>query len=166
MDYIHSEFRKKYNKVINNSHTVLFAWSCLYFHPIVWFVFVCVVFYIQHCFDMKFWLSALSISGHSEDGIAIVQYSDQPSFTRMRSRMLDLPLFRGLFLERPGNFSVPKANFKIQTCLIEAQFLAHKPANFSSLTDSFDLLVSKFFKIETLILNVNTANTKRLSRTF
>ena len=144
----------------------MLAWSCLYFHPVLWFVFVYFVFYIQNCFNTKFWLSALSILVHSEDGIAIVQYSDHPSLTRMRSRMLDLPLFRGQFLQRAENFSVPKANFKIQTCLIVAQFLAHKLVNFASLTDSFDVLVSKFFEIETLILNVNTANTKRLSRTF
>ena len=33
------------------------------------------------------------------------------------------------FLETPSNFSGPKANFKIKTCLIAAQFLAHKPVN-------------------------------------
>ena len=35
------------------------------------------------------------------------------------------------------NFSSPEANFKIQTCWIAAQFLAHKLVNFASLTDSF-----------------------------
>ena len=73
----------------------------------------------------------------------------------MQSRMRDLPLFWGLFLEKPGSFSVPKANFKIQTCLTEAQFLAHKPVNFASLSNSFDVLVSKFFETETLTLNVS-----------
>jgi len=38
-------------------------------------------------------------------------------------------------LERPGNFFDLKANFKIKTCWIVAQFLAHKPVNFASLTD-------------------------------
>ena len=33
-----------------------------------------------------------------------------------------------LILERPGNFSGLKANFKIKTLLV--QFLAHKPVNF------------------------------------
>ena len=34
-----------------------------------------------------------------------------------------------LILERPGNFSGLKANFKIKTLLV--QFLAHKPVNFN-----------------------------------
>ena len=33
----------------------------------------------------------------------------------------------GPFLERPGIFSGLKVNFKIKTCWIVAQFLAHKP---------------------------------------
>ena len=60
------------------------------------------------------------------------------------------------YLERPGNFSGPEANFEIKTCLIVAQFLAHKSVGFASLTDSFIN-----FKInETLILNANTPNIK------
>ena len=55
--------------------------------------------------------------------------------------------FRGSFLERPGNFSGPKANFKIKTCWIVAQFLAHKPVNFASLIDSFTVLFSKWLKL-------------------
>ena len=45
-------------------------------------------------------------------------------------------VIRGPFLQRPGNFSSPKANFEVKTCklLIVAQFLAHKPVNFASLT--------------------------------
>ena len=39
-------------------------------------------------------------------------------------------------LERPGNFSGPKTNFKIKTCWILAEFLAHKPVSFALLTDS------------------------------
>ena len=50
---------------------------------------------------------------------------------------------RDRFLERPGKFSGAKANFKITTCWIVAQFLAHKPFNFVSLTDSFIVLFSK-----------------------
>ena len=42
------------------------------------------------------------------------------------------------FLERPGMFSDPKANFKIT--VIIAQFLAHKPVNFASLNVSFLVL--------------------------
>ena len=49
----------------------------------------------------------------------------------------------------------PKRNFEIKTCYIAAQFLAHKPVNFASLTGSFDVLISKFFETETLILNVS-----------
>ena len=48
--------------------------------------------------------------------------------------------------ERPGNVSGPKADFKIQTCWIAVQFLARKPVNFASLTDSFILLFSKLLK--------------------
>ena len=44
----------------------------------------------------------------------------------------------GPFLERPGKFSGPKANFKIT--VIIAQFLAHKPVNFASLNVSFLVL--------------------------
>ena len=53
----------------------------------------------------------------------------------------------------------PKRNFEIKTCYIAAQFLAHKPVNFASFTNSF--IVLHILKItETLILN---ANTKQLS---
>ena len=68
----------------------------------------------------------------------------------------------GPFLQEPGNFSRPKAHFEVKTCklLIVAQFLAHKPVNFASLTDVFILPI---FKItETLILNANTENIKQL----
>ena len=53
----------------------------------------------------------------------------------------------GPFLERPDNFSGPKANFEIKTCWIVAQFLSHKPANFASLTDSFIIAFSKLLKL-------------------
>ena len=69
--------------------------------------------------------------------------------------------FWGPFLERPGNFSGPKANFKITTFWKVAQFLSHKPVTFASLTDSFIVLFLKI--IETLILNANTTSTKHLS---
>ena len=65
---------------------------------------------------------------------------------------------RSPFLDRPGNFSGPKANFKVNTCWMVAQFLAQKPVNFASLTDSLIWFSKLMF--ETLILN---ANTKRLS---
>ena len=62
----------------------------------------------------------------------------------------------GSFLERPGNFSGPKANFKIKKCWIVAQFLAHTPVNWK-----FHCI---FFKqIKTLILHANTTNTKQIS---
>ena len=54
---------------------------------------------------------------------------------------------KGPFLERTGNFSGPKANFLIKTFWIVAQFLAHKPLNFDSLTDSFIVLFSKLLKL-------------------
>ena len=47
---------------------------------------------------------------------------------------------KGPFFERPGNFSVPKVKFEIKTCWIVAQFLAHKPVNFTSWTDDFILV--------------------------
>ena len=48
----------------------------------------------------------------------------------------------GPFLEKPGNFSGPNANFKIKTCWIVAQFVAHKPIRIASFTDSFIVLFS------------------------
>lgn len=69
------------------------------------------------------------------------------------------------FLEPGAGFSKgpvalrgPKANSKINTCWIVAQFLAHKPVSVALLTDSF--LVS-FPKL--LILNANAANLKSFS---
>ena len=38
-------------------------------------------------------------------------------------------MFSVPFLEKPGNFSGPKKNFKIKTCLMVAQGLPHKPVN-------------------------------------
>ena len=38
----------------------------------------------------------------------------------------------GPFLKSLGTFSGPKANFKLKTCWIVAQFLAHKPVNIAS----------------------------------
>ena len=73
-------------------------------------------------------------------------------------------VIRGPFLQRPGNFSSPKANFEVKTCklLIVAQFLAHKPVNFASLTDVFILPI---FKItETLILNAKHGKQKTAFR--
>ena len=58
---------------------------------------------------------------------------------------------RDLFLEKPGNFSGPKVNFKIKTFVIVAQFLAHKPVNFASLTDSFIVSLSELLKLESWI---------------
>ena len=51
---------------------------------------------------------------------------------------------RGPFLERPGNFASPKADFKIKT----AQFLAHKPGHFALLTDSFIVSFAKLLKFD------------------
>ena len=52
------------------------------------------------------------------------------------------------FLERPGNFSGPKAPiFKSETCSKVAQFLAHKSVNFASLNDSFIVSFSKLMKL-------------------
>ena len=54
---------------------------------------------------------------------------------------------RGPFLERHGNFLGPKANFIIKTCWILAQFLALKPVQIVSITDSSIVLFSKFLKL-------------------
>ena len=54
---------------------------------------------------------------------------------------------RGSFLERPGNFSGPKTNLKINTCWIEAQFLAHKLVNFALLTYSLIEVFSNLLKL-------------------
>ena len=56
------------------------------------------------------------------------------------------PGTRGPFLKKPGNFSGPKANFKIKICWIVAQFLAHKPVNIALLTDKFILSFSKLLE--------------------
>ena len=48
----------------------------------------------------------------------------------------------GPFLEKPGNFAGPNANFKIKTCWIVAQFRAHKPVKIASFTDSFIVVFS------------------------
>ena len=67
----------------------------------------------------------------------------------------------GPFLERPGNFSGAKANFEIKTCWIVAQFLAHKPDSFASLTDSFIVLFSKLVKLWSW-MQTRPANIKQL----
>ena len=68
----------------------------------------------------------------------------------------------GTIFEGPGNFSGPKGNFEIKTCYIAVQFLAHKPVNFASFTNS--CIVLHILKItETSILNANTTNAKQLS---
>ena len=54
---------------------------------------------------------------------------------------------RGLFLERPGNFSHHKANFRSKPVRIVAQLLAHKPVSFASFTNSFIVLFSKLLKL-------------------
>ena len=68
------------------------------------------------------------------------------------------------FLERPGNFSDSKANFNIQTCWKVARFLAHRPVNFASLSDSFIVLFSILWKLWSNV-NANTKNTKQFSWT-
>ena len=62
------------------------------------------------------------------------------------------------FLERPGNFSGPKANFKMKTCWIVAQFLAHKQVNFASLIDSFIVLFSNRLKLWSWMQKQQTQN--------
>ena len=60
-------------------------------------------------------------------------------------RLIDM----GPFLERPGNFSGPKANFKIKTYWIAAQFLGQKQATIHCIL---------FKTIKTLMLSANKAN--------
>ena len=72
---------------------------------------------------------------------------------------------RGLFLERPRNFLGAKANFKIRICWIVAQFLAHKPVNFASLTDSFIISFSKLLEPWSWMQTRNSfLGAKKLSR--
>ena len=52
------------------------------------------------------------------------------------------------FSKSPETFRGPKVNFKIKTFVIVAQFLAHKPVNFASLTDSFFVSLSELLKLE------------------
>ena len=68
---------------------------------------------------------------------------------------------RGPFLERPGNFSGPKANFKIKTCWIVPQFLAHEPIKIASFTDSFIVLFSKLLKLWSWMQTQQTQNSFR-----
>ena len=49
-------------------------------------------------------------------------------------------------LERPGNFSGSKTNFKIKTCWILAESLAHKLVSFALSTDSFVVSFLKSLK--------------------
>ena len=63
----------------------------------------------------------------------------------------------------------PKANFEIQTCWIVAQFLAYKPVNFASLTDSFYVLFSKLLKIWSWMQTQQTKNSfpaRKVTETF
>ena len=73
-------------------------------------------------------------------------------------RLFSQELYWGPFLERPGNFPGPKANFKIQTTWIVAQFLAHKPVNFASSTDSFIVLFCKLLKLCSWMQTQQTPN--------
>ena len=51
------------------------------------------------------------------------------------------------FSKDPETFRGSKANFKINTCWIAVQFLAHKTVNFASLSDSFIVSFSKLLKL-------------------
>ena len=62
------------------------------------------------------------------------------------------------FFKCMETFLSPSAYFKIKTCSIVAQFLAHKPVNFASLTDSFIVSFSNYWN-----LNANAANINQLS---
>ena len=64
----------------------------------------------------------------------------------------------GTFLERPGNISGPRENFKIKTCSIVAQFSAHKPVKFALLTDSFIVSFSKLLKLWSWMQTRQTQN--------
>ena len=55
---------------------------------------------------------------------------------------------RAPFLERPVNFSGRKANFKIKTSWIVAQFLAHKPVNVALLSDSFSYHFQNYWNFD------------------
>ena len=54
---------------------------------------------------------------------------------------------RGPFLERPGNFSGPKADFEIKACWIVTEFETHKPVSFALLTDTFIVSICKLLKL-------------------
>ena len=57
----------------------------------------------------------------------------------------------GPFLERPDNFSGPKAKFEIKKTSwqwIVAQFFSHKPVNFASLTDSFFVSFQNYWNFD------------------
>ena len=75
-----------------------------------------------------------------------------------------LEVTKGLFLEIPGNFSGPKANFKIKTCwILRAKFLERKPVSFASFFVNWWFRCIVFKIIEISISNENMANVKQLS---
>ena len=49
----------------------------------------------------------------------------------------------------------PRAYFKTKTCWIVAQFLAHKPVNFASLTDSFIVSFANYWNLNAITANIN-----------
>ena len=58
----------------------------------------------------------------------------------------------------PITFWALKAKFEIKACWIVAQFLAHKPVNFASLTDSFIVSFSKLLKLWSWMKTRQTLN--------
>ena len=58
----------------------------------------------------------------------------------------------------PITFWALKAKFEIKACWIVAQFLAHKPVNFASLTDSFSVSFSKLLKLWSWMKTRQTLN--------
>ena len=62
-----------------------------------------------------------------------------------RSTLILSRLHKGLFLERPGNFS--SLYFEIKTCWVVGTVLNSQTGQFASLTASFNVQFSKLLKL-------------------
>ena len=75
-----------------------------------------------------------------------------PSPKRLKAKWANFsfkPKWTGArFSKGPKNFLGLKANFKIRICWIVAQFLAHKPVNLASLTDSFIISFQNYWNLD------------------
>ena len=70
------------------------------------------------------------------------------------------------FSKDPENVSGPKANFRVKTCWILAQFLAHKAVQIVSITDSSIVLFSKLLKLDLECKHKTVFRVRKVTGTF